>query len=130
MSFKLLKKIFLVSLFFISFSFFSFSQDNNEKAFVKHEHVSLQLISSVNSVSKENNIYLGLYFKLAPGWKIYWKYPGKAGYPPSIDWEKSKNIQNIEILWPKPKKFEILGMKSIGYSKEVVLPIKLNLKKK
>ena len=127
---KLIRNSLFSFFFIISFPFISLTQDSNEKVFVEHEHVSLELISSVESIPKENTLYLGLYFKLDPGWKIYWKYPGKAGYPPEIDWINSKNIQNLEILWPKPKKFEILGMKSIGYSNEVVLPIKLILKKK
>jgi len=122
---KLIKNILLFLLFIISFSFISLAQKNSEKTLVSHEHVSLELISSVNSIPKENNLHLGLYFKLDPGWKIYWKYPGKAGYPPGIDWVKSKNIKDLEILWPKPEKFEILGMESLGYSKEVILPIKL-----
>ena len=122
---KLIRNILLFLLFIISFSFISLSQKNSEKTHVSHEHVSLELISSVNSIPKENNLHLGLYFKLDPGWKIYWKYPGKAGYPPGIDWVKSKNIKDLEILWPKPEKFEILGMESLGYSKEVILPIKL-----
>ena len=122
---KLIRNILLFLLFIISFSFISLSQKNSEKTHVSHEHVSLELISSVNSIPKENNLHLGLYFKLDPGWKIYWKYPGKAGYPPDIDWVKSKNIKDLEILWPKPEKFEILGMESLGYSKEVILPIKL-----
>ena len=126
---KLIRNSLFSFFFIISFPFISLTQDNNDKVFLEHEHVSLQLISSVESVSNENNVHLGLYFKLDPGWKIYWKYPGKAGYPPEIDWTNSKNIQNLEILWPKPKKFEILGMESIGYSNEVVLPIKLILKK-
>ena len=96
--------------------------------FKKHKNVSLKLISSVNSIGNNNNLYLGLFFQLEPGWKIYWKYPGKAGYPPTINWDDSKNIENIEILWPKPKEFEILGMKSMGYSNEVVLPIKVDVK--
>ena len=121
----LIRNILLFLLFIISFSFISLSQKNSEKTLVSHEHVSLELISSVNSIPKENNLHLGLYFKLDPGWKIYWKYPGKAGYPPGIDWVKSKNIKDLEILWPKPEKFEILGMESLGYSKEVILPIKL-----
>ena len=121
----LIRNILLFLLFIISFSFISLSQKNSEKTHVSHEHVSLELISSVNSIPKENNLHLGLYFKLDPGWKIYWKYPGKAGYPPGIDWVKSKNIKDLEILWPKPEKFEILGMESLGYSKEVILPIKL-----
>ena len=122
---KLIRNILLFLLFIISFSFISLSQKNSEKTHVSHEHVSLELISSVNSIPKENNLHLGLYFKLDPGWKIYWKYPGKAGYPPDIDWVKSKNIKDLEILWPKPEEFEILGMESLGYSKEVILPIKL-----
>jgi len=121
----LIRNILLFLLFIISFSFISLAQKNSEKTLVSHGHVSLELISTVNSIPKENNLHLGLYFKLDPGWKIYWKYPGKAGYPPDIDWVKSKNIKDLEILWPKPEKFEILGMKSLGYSKEVILPIKL-----
>ena len=121
----LIRNILLFLLFIISFSFISLAQKNSEKTLVSHEHVSLELISTVNSIPKENNLHLGLYFKLDPGWKIYWKYPGKAGYPPDIDWVKSKNIKDLEILWPKPEEFEILGMESLGYSKEVILPIKL-----
>ena len=121
----LIRNILLFLLFITIFSFISLAQKNSEKTLVSHEHVSLELISSVNSIPKENNLHLGLYFKLDPGWKIYWKYPGKAGYPPDIDWVKSKNIKDLEILWPKPEEFEILGMKSLGYSKEVILPIKL-----
>ena len=121
----LIRNILLFLLFIISFLFISLAQKNSEKTLVSHEHVSLELISSVNSIPKENNLHLGLYFKLDPGWKIYWKYPGKAGYPPGIDWVKSKNIKDLEILWPKPEEFEILGMESLGYSKEVILPIKL-----
>ena len=125
--FLLIRNTFLFLLFITSFSFTGLAQKNSEKILISHEHVSLKLISSVNSIYKENNLYLGLYFKLDPGWKIYWKYPGKAGYPPSIDWSKSENIKDLEIIWPEPEKFEILRMKSFGYSKEVVLPIKLIL---
>ena len=121
----LIRNILLFLLFITSFSFISLAQKNSEKTLVSHEHVSLELISTVNSIPIGNNLHLGLYFKLDPGWKIYWKYPGKAGYPPDIDWVKSKNIKDLEILWPKPEKFEILGMESLGYSKEVILPIKL-----
>ena len=123
----LIRNTLLFLLFIISFSFTSLAQKNSDKTLVNHKHVSLELISSVNSIYKENNLHLGLYFNLDPEWKIYWKYPGKAGYPPNIDWTKSKNIKDLEILWPKPEKFQILGMESIGYSKEVILPIKLIL---
>ena len=122
----LLRNTFIFFLFV--FNFLSVNEVKSETNYVEHKHVSLELISSVESVSNVNNLNLGLYFKLDHGWKIYWKYPGKAGYPPRIDWSKSKNIETLEILWPKPKKFKILGMESIGYKDKVVLPIKLLLK--
>ena len=129
---KILKNFFFVFLLFLSFTSIGKSIDKDEKNYVKHKNLSLQLISSLESVAHVEKypndiLYLGLYFKLEPGWKIYWKYPGKAGYPPSIDLKNSSNIRNIEMLWPKPEKFEILGMQSIGYSGEVVLPLKITI---
>ena len=121
-------KIFF-TIIFLFLNFFTISFAKNDKAYVEHEKLSLELISSVKSINNKSNLYLGLYFKLDPGWKIYWKYPGKAGYPPDIDWKDSNNIKNLEILWPKPKKFEILGMQSIGYSNNIILPVKVSLSK-
>ncbi len=129
-----MSKFFKFFIFLFCFNFFfnnalkAGSNYANELAYKNHEHVSLELISPVNSIGQENNLNFGLFFKLKPGWKIYWKNPGKAGYPPSIDWVKSKNIEELKILWPKPKKFEILGMESIGYSGNIVLPIDLQIK--
>lgn len=66
---------------------------------------------------------LGLEFDLAPGWKIYWRAPGDAGYPPSIDWTGSENLESAEILWPAPLRFSIFGLDTVGYEGKVVLPI-------
>ena len=41
--------------------------------------------------------------------------------------ETSKNVKSLEVLWPVPKKFEILNIKSIGYSDHVIFPLKINL---
>jgi suppressor for copper-sensitivity B len=66
---------------------------------------------------------LGLEFDMAPGWKIYWRAPGDAGYPPAIDWRGSENLAGTEILWPAPHRFSIFGIDTIGYEGKVVLPI-------
>ena len=58
---KLIRNILCSFLFIISFSFISLTQENNEKVFVEHKHVSLQLISSV-----ESKIFVKCYIK-----KIY-----------------------------------------------------------
>lgn len=122
-------KKFILTILFIITAISSFADNvyEDKLPYKIHNNVSIEVITSVESLNQKKELYFGLLFKLNPGWKIYWKNPGKAGYPPNIDWSKSKNIDNLEILWPKPKKFEILGMKSIGYEGIVVLPIKLQL---
>ena len=61
---------------------------------------------------------------LEPGWKTYWRTPGDAGIPPQFDWSGSANLQgDIGIIWPTPEIQKQNGMRTIGYSDEVVLPI-------
>ncbi|WP_285670540.1 protein-disulfide reductase DsbD domain-containing protein [Paralimibaculum aggregatum] len=67
----------------------------------------------------------GLRLAIAPGWKTYWRAPGEAGVPPRFDWSGSRNLARVEVLWPRPEMFESFGMRTIGYSGEVVLPLRL-----
>jgi DsbC/DsbD-like thiol-disulfide interchange protein len=39
-----------------------------------------------SSGSLANQRTLGLYFKLEPGWHIYWKNAGDSGEPPRARW--------------------------------------------
>ena len=61
------------------------------------------------------------------GWKIYWRSPGDAGFPPQIRWDASQNIKVLKTLWPIPKRFSVLGLSTLGYEEEVVLPIAVRL---
>ena len=44
---------------------------------------------------KQNSLHLGLDFNLSKGWKIYWKYPGDSGMPPSVSLENKRIKNNI-----------------------------------
>mgnify|MGYP001795615915 CR=1 FL=1 len=66
---------------------------------------------------------------LAPGWKTYWRAPGDAGIPPHFDWSRARNIDNVQISWPTPRVFADNGMRSVGYSGEVVLPLHITPKR-
>jgi suppressor for copper-sensitivity B len=66
---------------------------------------------------------LGLQFRLAPDWKIYWRSPGDAGLPPEINWDGSSNLSIGETSWPVPDRFSYAGLETFGYEGEVVLPI-------
>jgi suppressor for copper-sensitivity B len=66
---------------------------------------------------------LGLEFRVAPGWKTYWRAPGDAGLPPEIDWSGSENLAEATLLWPVPKRETLLGFETFVYENHVVLPI-------
>jgi len=69
-----------------------------------------------------------LHLRLADGWKTYWRAPGDAGIPPRFDWAGSDNIAAVRFHWPRPEVFEQMGMRSIGYMEELVLPMEFTLR--
>ena len=71
------------------------------------------------------NHMAALRVRLADGWKTYWRSPGEAGIPPSLDWRGSGNLTGVTFHWPVPEVFETSGMQTIGYSQELVLPMSL-----
>ncbi len=91
-------------------------------AWLDHEQVQLRLLSAGGPA--EDGLRLGLQFRLQPGWKIYWRTPGEAGFPPTVDWSGSENLAEAEILWPVAHRFTLFGLDTFGYSDEVVLPVR------
>lgn len=69
-----------------------------------------------------------LHLTLAPGWKTYWRTPGDAGIPPQFNWRGARNTRAVGVHWPAPQVFWQEGMRSIGYKKEVILPLRVALK--
>lgn len=65
---------------------------------------------------------------LAEGWKTYWRAPGDAGIPPDFEWNGSRNLAGVAVSWPTPKVFEQNGMRSVGYSNQVTLPLTIAAK--
>jgi len=63
--------------------------------------------------------------KLSPGWKTYWRSPGDAGIPPDFNWAGSQNIRSLRLHWPAPQVFQFNGMQTIGYARELVLPVEI-----
>jgi suppressor for copper-sensitivity B len=90
---------------------------------IKTEQTSIRLLTNVSAIGNSQNIQLGLQFKLEPGWKIYWRSPGDAGYPPRLNWKRSENLKKVNFGWPLPIRFSVSGIQTIGYKKEVVFPI-------
>jgi len=91
--------------------------------------VTASLITVQNGVAPQaSSIAAGMRVDLADGWKTYWRTPGEVGRPPRIDWSGSKNIAEVEFLWPAPMRFHAFGIENFGYKHEVVFPLNIRLK--
>ena len=91
------------------------------------DQTEVRLISAAAAAGDARTVQLGLDFKLQPGWKIYWRSPGAAGFPPHVEWDGSQNLAHAEILWPAPERFSVLGLDTLGYHDRVVFPIHAEL---
>jgi suppressor for copper-sensitivity B len=83
----------------------------------------VRLVAGQDSIGPDGAAPLGLEFDLKPHWKIYWRSPGDAGYPPHIDWAGSQNLRDATIGWPAPRRFSVQGLETVGYEGHIVLPI-------
>ena len=98
---------------------------STESAWNRNDHASIRLVAASGATGTADSLRLGLHFQLTPGWKIYWRSPGDAGFPPRIDWTGSTNVAAADVRWPAPVRFELFGLDTFGYGGEVVLPIDL-----
>ena len=67
----------------------------------------------------------GVEIRMDEGWKTYWRNPGDSGVPPSFDWSGSTNLKKAEVLYPAPHRFSEAGGTAIGYSGDVIFPVKI-----
>jgi suppressor for copper-sensitivity B len=88
---------------------------------------SVRLITAVPATGSAGQIDAALQIRLAPGWHAYWRSPGDAGIPTSLDWSGSQNLQSGQLYWPAPKRFLLDGLVTQGYGNGVILPIGVTL---
>jgi thiol:disulfide interchange protein DsbD len=90
-------------------------------------HVHVQLIGPDAQLHPGTANNAGLYFKLEPGWHVYWKNPGDAGEPPHIKWTLPQGITAGPIEYPIPKRLPLGPLMDFGYEDEVLFPMQLNV---
>ncbi len=98
-----------------------------ESAWHETEQTAARLLAATTTTGGATSVRLGLQFRMQPGWKIYWRSPGDAGFPPNPQFEGSDNLAAAEVRWPAPERFSVLGLESLGYKNEVVFPIDVTL---
>jgi thiol:disulfide interchange protein DsbD len=91
-----------------------------------HLHVEL-LVPGDNLYSTDELNDAGLYFKLEPGWHIYWKNAGDSGEPPHIRWSLPKGITASPMQFPAPKRLPLGPLMDFGYENEVLFPFSFHV---
>lgn len=73
---------------------------------------------------------IGLDIVIAPEWKVYWRSPGDAGFPPVPDWADSTGVVPGDIAWPLPTTFMYYGLRTYGYEERLILPVAIRSRDK
>jgi suppressor for copper-sensitivity B len=91
----------------------------------ENEQSRVRLITEYATAPRSGPIRLGLHFTLSPGWHVYWKNSGDAGFPPMVTFASTGGaLRDAELLWPAPHRFELSGgLVAFGYEKEAVYPV-------
>jgi DsbC/DsbD-like thiol-disulfide interchange protein len=107
----------------VASSFMPQARAQDASPWQKDGHSAVRLLAG----SRSGAVLLGgIAIQLQPGWHTYWRNPGDSGVPPRFDFSKSENIEAVTILWPAPTKFaDGAGGTSLGYQKQVVLPLRI-----
>jgi thiol:disulfide interchange protein DsbD len=90
-------------------------------------HVHVQLVVPASAFNRGEAADAGLYFKIDPGWHVYWKNAGDAGEPPHMKWTLPAGITSGPLEFPAPKRLPLGPLMDFGYENEVLFPFKLNV---
>jgi thiol:disulfide interchange protein len=103
------------------------SQPQDTKAAFTADHLRVELlVPNAKLYTGAAGNQAGLYFKLQPGWHVYWQNAGDAGEPPSIDWTLPKGITAGPLQFPAPTRLPVGPLMDYGYENEVLFPFKLD----
>src|SRR6185437_12262445 len=104
----------------------SLSRDAQAAFNADHLRVELLVPSSKIYTGARGN-QAGLYFKLQPGWHVYWHNAGDAGEPPAIEWTLPKGITAGPLQFPAPTRLPVGPLMDYGYANQVLFPFKLDV---
>jgi len=93
-------------------------------AWQQQEHSRLRLLASSRVPFRGKlRTMAAVQIELDQGWKTYWRTP-LNGFPPTLDWAASTNLEAAKVLWPAPERLpNATGLLAFGYKKAVTFPV-------
>ena len=96
-------------------------------AAVKTSHVEAELVAETRTAAPGATLNVALHQKIIPGWHTYWRNPGDAGEPTSLDWTLPTGWSAGGIIWPQPERFQSGPLMNYVFSTEVWLPVPITV---
>ncbi len=88
---------------------------------------SARLIAAQTAAPADGSLQVGIDIWLNDGWKTYWRSPGDAGYPVTVEWSESDNAEPTQMQWPAPHRFSLFDLDTFGYGERVVFPVNVHV---
>jgi len=93
------------------------------------EHLHVQLVMPNPTLVAGSPADVGIYFKLEPGWHVYWKNAGDSGLPPNVRWSLPSGVTASSFQFPAPKRLPLGPLMDFGYEDEVLFPLTVSVAK-
>ncbi len=114
-------------IFGLSFLYFTASTAFAASSSADAAHLHVQLIVPAAQLNLGASSNAGLYFKLEPGWHVYWQNAGDSGEPPRLQWSLPKGITAGPMQFPAPSRLPLGPFMDFGYENEVLFPFSLDV---
>ncbi|WP_442578643.1 protein-disulfide reductase DsbD domain-containing protein [Mesorhizobium sp. ASY16-5R] len=105
---------------------FSGTASASSSPWISVEGARIRLVTS-GAADPDGVLRGALEINLVPGWKTYWRDPGDAGVPPTIDAAASTNVKSAEFDFPAPQRHDEGDFSWAGYDRPVSLPVSFKL---
>ncbi len=86
-------------------------------------HLRVELVFPQEQLYPGGANRAGLYFKLEPGWHVYWENAGDSGEPPHVQWTLPAGVTAGAMEFPAPARLPLGPLMDFGYENEVLFPI-------
>jgi len=94
------------------------------------QHATATWLASDGAANPDGSIHTVIKMNVDEGWHTYWKNPGTAGLPVSIEAELPEGWSIGEIGYPVPKRFMTAELPGFGYEGEILYPVTLTAPEK
>ena len=92
--------------------------DADEVYIHSQPHIEVELIAEAPQ-DGHSPPRVGVVYRPAPGWHVYWKNPGDSGLPMTIKWCEGMTVDDLN--WPSPESIPYGPLINLGYKTDALI---------